>query len=219
MSDPVTVFVTGGTGYIGGQLLPRLIAQGHRVYALARPAARAKLPFGAQVVLGDALDARSYQTQVPRGCTFVHLVGVSHPNPGKAAQFFSVDLASVRASLDAALNAGARHFVYISVAQPAPVMQAYIATRQAAETLIRTSGIPATILRPWYVLGPGHRWPILLRPVYWLAECFPPTARTAHRLGLVKLDRFVDALIRAIESPATQDCRVLDVSSIRSLAF
>lgn len=219
MTNGVDVFVAGGTGYIGSHLLPRLIARGHRVHALCRGAARAKIPPGAQAVLGNALEANSYQAQIPRGCTFVHLVGVAHPGPSKAAQFVSIDLASVRASLSAAKNAGAHHFVYISVAQPAPVMQAYIAARQAAEMLIRASGIPATILRPWYVLGPGHRWPLLLRPIYWLAERFPPTARTAQRLGLIKLDRFIEALIRAIESPAPRDCRVLDVVAIRRLAF
>lgn len=216
VTDALHVFVAGGTGYIGRRLLPQLISRGHHVHALARPAAQSKLPPSARVVLGDALDAHTYRTQVPRGCTFVHLVGVAHPSPSKAAQFLSVDLASVRASLRAALDASAVHFVYISVAHPAPVMRAYIAARKAAETLIRDSGLRATVLRPWYVLGPGHRWPILLHPLYWIAERFPATAVTARRLGLVTIDQFVDALTRAIEFPATQNYRVVDVPAIRN---
>ena len=54
-----------------------------------------------------------------------------------------------------AAQAAVDHFVYISVAHPAPVMHAYIAVRQEGEALIRATRIRATILRPWYILGPG----------------------------------------------------------------
>src|SRR5205823_9577610 len=35
------------------------------------------------------------------------------------------------------------------------------------------SEITATIVRPWYVIGPGHRWPMLLQPLYWIAQRLP----------------------------------------------
>ena len=65
------------------------------------------------------------------------------------------------------------HFVYVSVAHPAPAMRAYWEARAEAEAFIGTLHLNATILRPWYVLGPGHLWPHLLRPAYWLAETLP----------------------------------------------
>jgi uncharacterized protein YbjT (DUF2867 family) len=63
----------------------------------------------------------------------------------------------MRASVSAASKAGIQHFIYVSVAHPAPVMKAYIAARSEAESLLKQSGLNSTILRPWYVLGPGHR--------------------------------------------------------------
>src|SRR5262249_23647767 len=96
------VFVTGGTGYLGGALLPQLPARGHRVRALARPGSEGKLPAGCEVVVGSALDAATYADRVAPCDTFLHLVGVSHPAPWKAAQFRAVDLASVGASVAAA---------------------------------------------------------------------------------------------------------------------
>jgi hypothetical protein len=120
---------------------------------------QARLAPGARPVVGNALDAESFATAVPRGATVVHLVGTPHPGPGKGAEFVRVDLASIRATAAATVTAAAKHLVYISVAQPASVMRAYIAARTEGEALVRASGIPATILRPWYVLGPGHYWP------------------------------------------------------------
>ena len=209
------VFVAGGTGYIGSRLIAALAARGHRVRALARAGSVARLPAGCEPVVGDALDAASFTADVPRADTFVHLVGVPHPNPAKAAQFRSIDLASVLAGIAAASQAGVRQFVYVSVAQPAPVMRAYLATRAEAEAALRASGLNATIVRPWYVLGPGHWWPYALVPGYWLAERLPPTREPALRLGLVTVSQLVDTLVAAVENPAS-GVRTLDVPAIRA---
>ncbi len=209
------VFVTGGTGYIGARLIAALAARGHRVRALARAGSLARLPPGCEPVVGDALDAASFTADVPRADTFVQLVGVPHPNPAKAAQFRSIDLVSALAGIAAASQAGVRHFVYVSVAQPAPVMRAYLATRAEAEAALRASGLNATIVRPWYVLGPGHWWPYALVPGYWLAERLPPTREPALRLGLVTVSQLVDTLVAAVENPAS-GVRTLDVPAIRA---
>jgi uncharacterized protein YbjT (DUF2867 family) len=209
------VFVTGSTGYLGRSLIPALLARGHSVRALARAASVNRIPPGAEAIVGDALVPASFAAAIAPADTLIHLVGTPHPSPAKAASFQAVDLQSVHAAVAAALTAKIRHFVYISVAQPAPVMRAYIAVRQAGEQLIHDSGIPATILRPWYVLGPGHRWPYLLLPLYGAFTLLPPTREAARRLGLVTLEQLVGALVASIEqSPAT--VRTLDVSAIRA---
>ena len=79
----------------------------------------------------------------------VHLIGVSHPNPAKARQFVEVDLASARTAIAVAVQAAVKHFVYLSVAQPAPVMRAYMEARRQGEEMLRASGLDATIVRPW----------------------------------------------------------------------
>jgi uncharacterized protein YbjT (DUF2867 family) len=107
-----------------------------------------------------------------------------------------------------------RHFVYLSVAHPAPVMNAYIGARMEGETLVRASGLAATILRPWYVLGPGHRWPYALLPLYRVMEALPATRERARRLELVTLDQMVAALVRAVENPAER-IRIVEVPEIK----
>jgi len=212
---PRNVFITGGTGYIGRMLIPRLLERSHQVRALVRQGSEPRLPRGCEAVIGDALDASSFADKVHPSDTFVQLVGVPHPSPAKAAEFRSIDLASVRASVSAAAGAGVTHFVYVSVAQPSPVMKAYQTVRAEGERMIRDTGLDATILRPWYVLGPGHRWPYALIPMYWLFERLPGTRETALRLGLVTLEDMVAALLQSVESPPGQ-IRILEVPAIRS---
>ena len=209
------VFITGGTGYMGLRLIPRLLGRGHEVRALVRPGSEKKLPSGCTPVLGNALDGNSYADKIAPADTFVQLVGVAHPSPAKAAEFRLVDLVAGLGAVGAAKSAGIRHFVYLSVAHPAPAMKAYIAVRAECEAAIEAAGLNATIVRPWYVLGPGHWWPYLLLPMYKIAELLPQTREGALRLGLVTLEQMVTALLAAIENPAL-GVKVAGVPEIRS---
>ena len=214
-ANPRRVFITGGTGYLGSSLIPVLLERGHHVRGLVRPASKRNLPGGCEVVSGDALDAHTYQHLIRPCDTFIHLVGVSHPSPAKAAEFRSIDLVSAAEAVQASTNLGISHFIYLSVAQPAPVMKAYVAVRAECEGMIRVCRLNATILRPWYVLGPGHKWPYALLPVYKVAEVLPFTRQGAQRLGLVTLDQMVMALVDAVES-SVQGLKIVDVPGIRA---
>lgn len=209
-----SLFITGGTGYMGRTLIPRLLERGHHVRALVRPGSESKLPKGCDVIYGNALDASTYAAQIAPADTFVQLVGVAHPSPAKAAQFGQIDLPAGLGAVAAAKSGGIQHFIYLSVAHPAPMMRDYIAVRTECEAAIQAAGLNSTILRPWYVLGPGHRWPYLLLPIYKLAELLPPTREGARRLGLVTLEQMVCALVSAVENPV-QGTRVISVSEIR----
>ena len=201
---------------MGRALIGELVARGHEVRALVRRGSEGKLTAGVEAVVGDPLDESSFAASVAPSDTFVQLVGVPRPSPAKAREFREVDLVSGRAAVAAARGAGIEHFVYVSVAQPAPVMKAYQEVRAEVESLLRESGMRATVLRPWYVLGPGHRWPYMLVPFYWLMERLPSKRETAQRLGLVTHAQMIAALLRAVEDPA-EDFRVVTVPEIKMM--
>jgi uncharacterized protein YbjT (DUF2867 family) len=211
-----SIFITGGTGYMGRRLIPLLIQRGHKVKALVREGSENKLPESVSHVIADPLQMDSYTKEISPADTFVHLIGVPHPSPAKSAQFRNVDLVSIRVAVKAARDADIRHFIYLSVAQPAPVMKAFLEVRHTGEEMIRASGIPATFVRPWYVLGPGHYWPYPLLPFFWIAERLPMTRESANRLGFVTIQQMLKTLIWAVENPA-EGIRTIDVSRIREL--
>jgi len=211
------VFITGGTGYMGRRLIPLLQRRGHKITAVAREGSRGKLPAGCEAIVADVLDRTTWESHLRPFHTLVHLVGVAHPSPSKALEFVDIDLRSAREAIRAAQNARVEQLVYVSVAQPAPAMKSYVMVRAACEAAIREAGLNATVLRPWYVLGPGHWWPLALVPFYKLAEIVPWTSAGAKRLGLVNLDEMIAALATAVENPAA-GMKIVEVPAIRAIA-
>src|ERR1044071_363244 len=214
------VFITGGTGYLGRALIPLLLERGHEVRALVRRGSESKLPRGCEPVAGDPPDPSSFAQPGAPAHNIAHTVrpaGGRRPPPRRPRQSREISLVSGRASVEAARASGVHHFVYVSVAQPAPVMKAYQEVRAEVEAALKDAGLPATVLRPWYVLGPGHRWPYLLKPFYYVCERLPPTRESAQRLGFVTHAQMTAELLRAVEDPAP-DFRLLTVPDIRTSA-
>lgn len=197
-----TIFITGGTGYIGKRLIKALVKEGdYQIKALVRKESAHKLPPGCDPIIGDALDSHSYLDQIPERAVFIHLVGVAHPSPRKKQEFREIDGVSVREAAIAATLSHARHFIYMSVSQyPSSIMRDYQQVRFMGEKLVKGTGIPCSFIRPWYVLGPGHWWPLLLRPFYWLATLFPASREIARQQGLVTIDQMIATLAYAIRN-------------------
>ncbi|MDZ4712470.1 MAG: NAD(P)H-binding protein [bacterium] len=208
------VFITGSTGYIGSRVIPVLLENNFEINALIRKGSESKLPEGCNVIYGNALDGSSYEDHV-KGCdTFIQLIGVHHPGPGKKNDFLDIDLFSIEQAVPAAVKAGVNYFIYLSVAHPAPAMKEYIDVRRKGEELIIRSGLNASFIRPWYVLGPGHYWPYAFIPFYKLFELIPSTRETALRLGLVKIGQMVRCITYAAENQP-DFMRAYDVKDIK----
>ncbi len=212
-------FITGGTGYMGTRLIKRLIKNGHHVTALIRKGSEHKVPAGAEVVIGNPFDAKTFQSYIPKNATFIQLLGVAHPSPKKAQQFKDIDLRSVKASADAASQAGASHFIYVSVAMtPSKLMQAYQAVRKEGESYCVDKKLYCTFIRPWYVLGPGHWWPVILLPFYGLAELIPAWRKKFRSMALVNIKQMLNALAYASEAEP-QSLRILEIKDIRNISL
>jgi uncharacterized protein YbjT (DUF2867 family) len=212
------VFITGGTGYMGSRLIPLLLEKGYKVKALVRKGSENKIPKGCSYVTGNPFNASTFSNEIPAGATFVQLLGVSHPGPAKKEQFKLVDLASARASADAAKQAGVGHFVYVSVAQmPTSIMHDFQQCRAEGEAAISETQIPATFIRLWYVVGPGHYWPLLFQPLFTILEWIPATSRKAKALRLVTLKQMLHTLLYAIESIPSTGLSIIEVDDIRKM--
>ena len=201
---------------MGKRLIRQLLTRNHRVIALIRKGSESKLPKGAAAVTANAFDAQSFEHAVPTNCVFVQLLGVPHPNPKKAPLFDLIDLNSVKQSALAAKHAGVSHFIYVSVSmEPSSLLHAYQHTRKQGEEVCRNAGLNCTFIRPWYVLGPGHWWPVLLLPLYFIARLIPSLKHKAKAFDLVTIHQMIKTLINTVEAQP-ESLKIINIQEIKS---
>lgn len=209
------VFITGGTGYIGSRLIARLLSEGYHVKALVRKGSEKKLPDKCEIIIGDALNSETYAHLVAPAKIFIHLVGVSHPSPAKVEAFRKIDWVSLVQAVNAAKKSTIEHFIYLSVAQyPSRIMQPYQNIRGEGEKLLQNNHFCSSFIRPWYVIGPNHWWPLLLKPLYWLAKMIPATKEGATQLDTVTLNQIISVLMYAVKN-TPEDIAIYNVREIK----
>ena len=69
---------------------------------------------------------------------------------------------------------------------------------QGEEAVLAIWAYVCTFIRPWYVVGPGHYWPLLFQPVFKLLEVIPSTSARAKALALVSLKQMLLTLRNAV---------------------
>jgi uncharacterized protein YbjT (DUF2867 family) len=213
-----TIFITGGTGYIGSRLIKVLLQTGrYRVRALVRKGSEHKLPPGCEVITGNALDAATYTAAVSGTAIFIHLVGVARPSPAKKAAFETIDLVSVQQAARVVRDNQVHHVIYLSVSQyPGRIMKEYREVRATGEALLKATGARCSFIRPWYVVGPGHWWPLLFTPLYALTRLIPATREQSRQQGLVTIHQMIRTLCYAIDHSPENDVSMYNVPDIKA---
>jgi uncharacterized protein YbjT (DUF2867 family) len=181
--------VTGATGYIGGRLVPELLAAGHQVRCLARsPEKLRDHPWAgrAEVVRGDVTDARSVG-EAMRGIDvayyLVHALGTGR-------DFESTDRLAARIFADQAQAAGVKRIVYLGGLTPAGVpereLSPHLRSRTEVGRILLDSGVPTAVLRAAVIIGSGsasfemlryltERLPVMVTP-RWVRTRIQPIA-------------------------------------------
>lgn len=169
------IFVTGGTGFLGRHLLPRLCRTGFRVRVLTRQPS--KYPWlnrypNIETVQGDLLDDDILRTAV-QGCRYVIHAGGMFRFWGDEAAFQATNIRGTENVLEAALQAGVERFIHIStvavIGQPDPAhvidetyppkpADAYQRSKWQAEQIAlryqNERDLPVAVLRPGAYYGP-----------------------------------------------------------------
>ncbi len=155
-----SLFLTGGTGFVGRALLARLLARpAGDVTCLVRDPARLVLPAGGRTprVVRDDLSNVEALAAAMQGCDVVlHLAAST--GKATAAAHQHANLEGTRTLIAAARQAGVPRFIYVSTIAagfPDQRFYPYAASKAAAEVAVRESGLDWTIIRPTIVLGPG----------------------------------------------------------------
>ena len=215
-----TAFVTGGSGFIGGRLVRRLVRDGWRVRALARSdrSASAVQEAGAEAVRGD-LDQVEAMRAGAEGCDVAFHAAAYVGEWGTREDFERGNVIGTQNALEAARSAGVRRFVHVgteaALLAGQPLVDAdeteplrpdspalYSATKARAEQAVRAAnsdGFDTVVVRPRLVWGVGDTTvtPSLVEAVR--RGRFSWIGGGRHRTSTTHVDNAVEGLVLGAE--------------------
>src|SRR3954469_7347552 len=183
---PKTCLVTGATGYIGGRLVPELLAAGHRVRVMTRSPDRLRdHPWSGRVeiVRADAGQA----AEVAAACAGADVVYYLIHAIGSGPEFEETDRQTAHVMATAVREAGVGRLVYLGGLEPAgEELSPHLRSRAEVARILLDSGVPTVVLRAAVVLGSGsasfemlryltERLPVMVTP-RWVQSRIQPIA-------------------------------------------
>lgn len=213
---PITL-VFGASGYIGSNLVPRLLSSGKaRIRACSRRLSvlQARGWDGAELVAADALKPETLGPALEGVTTAYYLVH----SMGAGKSFGQLDIQAARHFAKAAAEAGVQRIVYLGGLAPASARSEHIVSRRQTGDELRRGPVPVTELRAGIIVGPGSaafevmrdlvlHLPVMVTPK-WVSRTSPPIA----------LDNLLEYLQRAPDVPETAG-RILDTGGPEYLTY
>jgi uncharacterized protein YbjT (DUF2867 family) len=197
------ILVTGGTGFVGSNLIRRMRKEGLSVRALVRNPDKAQTlkDLGVELAQGDIVDKASLEKASAGVERVVHLVGIIQEARGVTFQDIHVE--GTRNLLEAAKKAGVRHFFYQSaLGTRSRAVSAYHKTKWEAEELVRASNIPYTILRPSLIYGPGDLFTVRVTEMIKLSPVLPIIGSGTSKIQPIFIDDVVACIVKAVTGDA-----------------
>jgi uncharacterized protein YbjT (DUF2867 family) len=203
------ILLTGVTGYIGGRLVRRLLAEGRRVRCLVRDPTRLQgrtWEGDVDVVTGDVLDAASLHSAmsgVSAAYYLVHSLG--------SADFHARDLTAARNFGAAAAAAGASRIIYLGgLAESGTRLSEHLRSRQQTGDALREAGVEVTEFRAGVIVGSGS---LSFEMIRYLAERVPVMVcpRWVYtRTQPIGIREVLDYLAAALDVPESRD-RIIEI--------
>jgi NADH dehydrogenase len=204
--DRLSLFLTGGTGFVGRHIARHAVRRGHRVRALVRTPERAGelQALGVELVRGDITEPVALDDALDGCDTVIHLVGIIREKPPRVT-FEQVHTRGTLRVVDAARRVGVRKFVHMSALGARPDGTPYHRTKFEGEQVVRRSGIPHVIFRPSIIVGPDGEFVKLLLRVLRYSPVAPVIGDGRYRLQPVDVEDVAAAFVQGAERDDLRD--------------
>lgn len=212
------ILVTGASGYIGGNLVPRLLHAGYRVRVLARNPARLRGRAWldeVEVVQGDALDPATLPPALQGIDVAYYLIHSLHAGTA----FARLDKTAARHFGEAARAAGLQRIIYLgALGDPWSRLSQHLRSRQETANALREAGVPVTEFRAAIIIGSGSGSFEMIR---YLTERIPLLVSPPlvfHRIQPIAIHNVLDYLVGALEVPGSTG-RTIEIGGADVLTY
>ncbi|MBL8147091.1 MAG: complex I NDUFA9 subunit family protein [Anaerolineae bacterium] len=204
----MAILVTGAAGFVGNNVVRRLVAEGKPVRAMVRDTAKAKIRLGdlkgkVEIVAGDVTSRASLAPLMRDVSAVVHTVAVAIEKG--SATYEDVNYQGTIHIVDAAEAANVRRFIYVSQNGAASDhFSRFLRSKGRAQEYVASSNMQWTTVRPSAIFGPQDEFfNSIARLVRLTPLIFPKIGGGKSLFQPVSVDDVVTAIVRSMDDPAT----------------
>lgn len=199
----MNIFLSGGTGFVGGHLRRALLEKGHRIRLLAHKRGDG-FEDGVEVVEGDVTRPDTFAAHLAGCDAAINLVGIIREFPAQGITFEKLLVQATRNMVDGAKGAGIKRYLQMSALGTRPnATSAYHRSKFLAEEYVRASGLDYTIFRPSIIFGPKDDFINKLAGYIKGYPAVPVIGDGKYRLQPIAADDVARCFTMALEMPET----------------
>ena len=200
------VFLTGGTGFVGREIVRQLLAAGYEVKCLVRPGSENNLPALQNLELcpGDATNSVLLEGMI-QGCdAVVNLIGIIREFPSKGITFEKLNFQTALNLVRAAESQGVKRFIHMSAnGSKRNSGSGYFETKFRAGKAVMDSSLKWTVFKPSVIFGKEDAFTNLLADIVRMAPVVPVIGDGQYRLAPVAVEDVAACFIGAVEQEET----------------
>ncbi len=198
------VFITGGSGFVGREIIQQLVAKNYAVRALVRQADALDDFGGIETIIGDTTQPETLRDQLTGCDAVIHLVGIIREFTGRGVTFKRLHVDSTDHVLNATEEQGIKRYLQMSAnGTRANAVTNYHQSKWEAEELVRQSNLDWTIFRPSLIFGPHDQFVNMLAQLIKTLPIVPVMGNGQYQLQPVSIIDIAESFVTALDKPET----------------
>ncbi|MBD3219152.1 MAG: NAD(P)H-binding protein [candidate division Zixibacteria bacterium] len=201
------IFLTGGSGYFGSNLIPRLLEAGHKPVCLIRKGSESKIEKylnDIEIISGGISDLSSWKDQLKDIDAVMNLIGIIREFPSRGITFKRLHYETTKILADLAMEIGVKRFIQMSALGASPDSKSgYHRTKYMAEQYLQKTELDWTILRPSFIIGKGNDFVETVTNLMDSAPLFPIIGNGEYRMQPVDIDNVTAGFVQALTNDKT----------------
>lgn len=201
----MNIFLTGASGFVGKEILKRLLEKDYNVFALVRDEKKLNIKHGnLTLVNGDILKVDTYNNALSNCDAIINLVGIIREYPKRGITFYKLHFEATKNLVDLAKQFHIKRFIQMSAnGTRENAASNYHKTKYMAENYVIKSDLDYTIFRPSVVYGPGDEFINMLNSMIKRTFLFTYFGDGGYKMQPVSVYEVAELFVNAIENRNT----------------
>ncbi len=207
MENKDTIFIIGGTGFVGTEIVKELLNLNYRVKLLARDIKKIKPNNNLEVIRGDIFNCMHWENKITGSLAIINLIGIIREDKNKNITFNKLHVEATDIITDLAIKYNVKRYIHMSVNSASSTeISSYFETKYRAENIVKSKNLVWTIFQPSLIFGKDDKSINLFIKNIKKIRILPVFGNGNYKLQPIYVNDVAKAFTKSITNIDCQNC-------------